>query len=667
MRALLSGPAAALPPVRWLVLAVLAALAVGLTLRSLAALAPLGEWGAIAAGRQGGVQALILAHVALPRVTMSIVMGAALGLAGLLLQQALRNPLADPATLGVSSGAYLAMAGAALYAPALLDWSPEAVALGGGVLACLLVMAVARGSQFSTISVILAGLIVSLFCGAAAAALTLMNHEYLSGLFIWQTGSLAQNGWYRVGRALPQLALLAVVAWLLRRPLALLALEDAHAASLGLHVSRVRAAAIAVGVAISAVSVAAVGVIGFIGLMAPNLARMLGARTLRQGMAVAPVVGALLLWLTDQGVQLMERSAGSMPTGSACALVGAPLLLWLLLRQRGALGGRPAAADSVALQRRLAAGPILALCALACVTSVLAGLLLGRGASGWAGVDEIAWVGIWDWRAPRVAAAAVAGAMLALAGTLLQRLTGNPLASPEVLGVSAGASLGVIALLLLTADLGAQGMLAASCVGAMATLAAVVALNWRFGFAPERLLLVGAALSTLFSACAAFLLTSGDPRAAALLTWMSGSTYRVTSASIAPGLLLLVLGYGSALAGQRWLDILPLGRAGAVALGVNVTLARLYFLAIIAVVTASATILVGPLTFVGLLAPHIVRGLGLTRPLPLLAGAVLGGATIMVAADWLGRTVIFPWQIPAGLIAMLAGGPVFLWLLWRNK
>jgi iron complex transport system permease protein len=420
-------------------------------------------------------------------------------------------------------------------------------------------------------------------------------------------------------------------------------------------------------VAASAVSVAAVGVIGFIGLMAPNLARMLGARTLRQGMAAAPVLGALLLWAADQAVQLVGHAAWAIPTGSACALVGAPLLLWLLLRQRIALLEPPAADEALVLQRRLSPQRVLVLFGLACAASVAVGLCLGRTMHGWAWAGWDDWSLVRDWRLPRVVAAGIAGAMLALAGSLLQRLTGNPLASPEVLGVSSGASLGVIAALLLATGLQPAGMLAASVLGASASLGLIVALNWRSGFAPQRLLLAGVVLSTLFSACAAYLLSGGDPRAVMLLTWMSGSTYRATLAAVWPGALLLAAGFAVAVAARRWLVILSLEEPAARSLGLRVPLVRLYFLAVIAVLTAGATIMVGPLTFVGLLAPHLVRGLGFRRPGMLLSGSALAGAVLMILADWVGRMAAFPWQVPGGLVAMLLGGPFFLWLLWRMK
>ncbi|KAB0623570.1 Fe(3+)-hydroxamate ABC transporter permease FhuB [Castellaniella defragrans] len=656
------------PAVRWTALAALGVALLLLSAHTLSLTAPASSWPSILAGRPPDpVSGLIFGQAALPRLVIGWLLGAALGLAGVLFQQALRNPLADPAMIGVSSGAYLALAAAVLYAPGLLAWGMEAVALAGGAAACALVMIVAWRSRFSVIHVILAGLIVSPLCGAAGAVLALIHHESLSGLFIWQSGSLVQNGWQGVRRLAPQLAVLAVCVVSLRRPLTMLSLDDARAMSLGVRVPATRFAAMALGVVLSAVTVAGAGVLGFIGLMAPNLGRMLGARTFGQNLAAAPLIGALLLWAADQAVQLAGPAAGQVPTGSACALVGAPLLLWLLLRRRIVSADRPASEGSVVLRHRPASRRLVALFALACLACAAVALLLGRTPQGWAWAWGDGWPVARDWRLPRVMAAGVAGALLSMAGSLLQRLTGNALASPEVLGVSTGASLGVVGMLLLANSLHPAGLLAASGLGALISLIAILALNWHSGFAPQRLLLAGVALSTLFTACAAYLLSSGDPRAFMLLTWMSGSTYHATMAAVWPGVFLLAASLFPAVAARRWLAILPLAEPSARSLGVRVAAARSYFLMIVAVATAGATMLVGPLTFAGLLAPHLVRGLGLRRPGLDLAGSALAGAALMILADWVGRVAAFPWQVPAGLVAMMIGGPFFLWLLWRRN
>jgi iron complex transport system permease protein len=128
---------------------------------------------------------------------------------------------------------------------------------------------------------------------------------------------------------------------------------------------------------------------------------------------------------------------------------------------------------------------------------------------------------------------------------------------------------------------------------------------------------------------------------------------------------LAVLGLLATRPLAAWLDLLPLGVPTARALGVNVTFSRLLLLAVVAVLTAGATLVVGPLSFVGLLAPHMARLLGLTRAREQLAGSVVIGALLMILADWVGRVILFPSEIPAGLVATLIGGSYFMWRLRR--
>ena len=115
----------------------------------------------------------------------------------------------------------------------------------------------------------------------------------------------------------------------------------------------------------------------------------------------------------------------------------------------------------------------------------------------------------------------------------------------------------------------------------------------------------------------------------------------------------------------RWLDILPLGAATAKALGVTLNRARLALLLLVALLTACATLVVGPLSFIGLLAPHMARLVGFSRAGQHLLGAALIGMLLMVLADWVGRQIIFPYEIPAGLVASLIGGAYFMWGLRR--
>ncbi|WP_420267673.1 iron ABC transporter permease, partial [Halomonas lysinitropha] len=351
-----------------------------------------------------------------------------------------------------------------------------------------------------------------------------------------------------------------------------------------------------------------------------------------------------------------------IPTGATTAALGAPLLLWLIPRLRLEAGRPPGAATALA-PRHPAPGRLAAKLALGVLAASLLALLLGQTAGGWIATLEGA---VLEWRWPRLLAAAASGVMLAVAGTLIQRLTANPMASPEVLGISGGSAIALIAALFLLPAPGNLTLIAAGTLGALASLAVLVMLNRRSGFVPDRLLLSGVAITALFDAVRAIVLAGGDPRGQQVIAWLSGSTYYVdpVSATLVAG-LAVVLGL-SARPFARWLDILPLGAATATALGVRVERARLALLLLVALLTACATLVVGPLSFVGLLAPHMARLAGFSRARAHLAGAALIGALLMVLADWLGRQLLFPAEIPAGLVASLLGGAYFMWGLRRR-
>ena len=610
------------------------------------------------------VDELLLYYAWWPRLSIALLAGGGLGLAGVLMQQVLRNPLASPTTLGVASGANLALMTATLLAPGLLVVGREWVALSGGALAVGLVFLLSWRRGLAPVVVVLAGLVVNLYLGALSTALLLFNHEVLSGLLIWGAGSLAQNGWDGVASLAPRLAICGLAAWLLLRPLAVLELDDASAKSLGISLKHLRFAGLGLAVFITGSVVSVVGIIGFIGLAAPNIVRMAGARTLRARLLWSTLLGAVLLATTDL---LLQRFSGMVatliPTGAVTGALGAPLLMWLIPRLK-LQGDRPPQATGVALTRhaaphRLATGLLLAL-----VAAMVAGHLVGQGANGWSIIAPTNW-GVIEWRFPRVIAAAASGLMLAIAGTILQRLSANPMASPEVLGISGGCAIALIlGIYLLPAPSNAM-LVAIGTLGALATLLVLVALNRKSGFVPERLLLSGVAISALFDAVRSVLLAGGDPRGQQVIAWLAGSTYYVDVGSallvgsMAAGLALVSLPF------TRWLDIMPLGAATARSLGIGLNRARLALLLLVALLTACATLVVGPLSFIGLLAPHMARLLGFSRARQHLVGAALIGMLLMVLADWVGRQIMLPYEIPAGLVASLIGGAYFMWGLRR--
>ncbi|MEB5774590.1 Fe(3+)-hydroxamate ABC transporter permease FhuB [Aeromonas caviae] len=601
----------------------------------------------------------------LPRLAICLLAGAALGLAGTLMQQVLRNPLASPTTLGVASGAQLALMMVTLLAPSWLLIGREWIAMAGGSLAMGLVFALAWRRQLNPVVIVFAGLVINLYLAAISMGLLLFFQEELKGLLVWGSGSLAQNSWSGVGYLLPRLLLAAMLAVVLVRPLAVLELDDASARSLGGSLKHLRFAGLGLAVFITACVVSVVGLIGFIGLAAPAMVRLLGVRKLAQRLLWAPILGALLLAATDLLLQTLSRFWPVLiPTGAMTALLGAPLLLWLIPRL-GIKQSSPKANSSLQLARHPAPTRLVGLMVLGLAAAVIASLLFGQGMGGWGWPSWLRWQAQLEWRLPRTLAAGAAGVLLALAGTLLQRVSNNPMASPELLGVSGGTFMGVIAAALLLPALPLPMMLLGGLVGAFACLLLLVLVNRRNGFQPERILLSGIAITALFEPLQAIALANGDLRVQQLLSWMSGSTYYVTQPVALALVVLALLMLAACLLVSRWLDLMPMGPAVATALGIHLGRAQLTILLLVAVLTASATMVIGPLSFAGLLAPHLARLMGLVRARWHLLGAAGCGALLMVSADWIGQQILFPQEVPVGLVSTLLGGAYFMWCLRR--
>jgi iron complex transport system permease protein len=601
-------------------------------------------------GGSAEVQALLLDYAYWPRVAIALLAGAALGLAGVLMQQVLQNPLAAPETLGVNAGAHLALTIGLLAAPALHAAHPELLAIAGAFAAWGLIAAVGWRSHDPT-TLILTGFVVSFALGSISSLLMLLNQQYLASMFIWGAGSLVEDGWSGVEQLALRVAAGAIVTAALARPLLILGFGDQQAKSLGLT-RLLKPLLLATAVLLSASVAAAVGIIGFVGLAAPHLARVLGAEKLGERLVAAPLAGAGLVLLVDQLIQLLPpEQAANLPTGAVTALIGAPMLI-LLLRRVPRLMLEAGGGIAERLGCPSATRPMTALAGLgiALVLVLALALLIGRAPQGF-GLYPEAFV----WRLPRVVAACGAGLGLGVAGCLVQRLFANPMASPEILGIGGGVAIGLIATLLFFADASAGLQLFGATIGALAVTGAILLFGLDKGFTPERLLLTGIAITALLDASSLLFLALGDPRSGQVLAWLSGSTYWVEL-----NLAVIVLAAGiaglalSALA-IRWLEILPLGASVAVSLGVPLGAARLVVLVLGAVTTAGAALIVGPMSFVGLLAPHLAGLFGLRRAGPQLFGAAMTGAVLVVLADWVGRVVFAPTELPAGVLSVLIG------------
>lgn len=269
-------------------------------------------------------------------------------------------------------------------------------------------------------------------------------------------------------------------------------------------------------------------------------------------------------------------------------------------------------------------------------------------------------------RLPRNIVGALVGANLAVAGAILQAVMKNPLADPSIVGVSSGAGLAGVTMLVLFPHL-EYLVTPIAFLGALGAALFVYALAWKNGIRPTRIILAGVAVSAFFgSGISALLVFYGDRVQGALL-WMVGGL----AARSWPQVELLypytILGILAAFAGAKQLNILSLGDETARSLGMKVEYVRFMMTAVAALLAASAVSVAGLIGFVGLIVPHIVRLLMGSDYRYLLPASVLCGALIMVASDTLGRVTFSPVEIPVGIIMAFLGAPFFLFLLRRGK
>ncbi len=597
----------------------------------------------------------------LPRLLVAILAGAALAFAGTIFQQILKNPLAEPSTLGIMSGAQLAITLLSLSAVGLSSFEREMAGLAGGLAAVFIVTALATRAGFAPMTLLLCGMVISFSAGSASVILALFHHEYLRSVFIWGSGSLIQNDFSNVTALAVRMIVLMPLLLLFIRPLAISGLNDSSARSLGLSPNGLRLAVLFIATVLSAVVVSRVGVIAFVGLAASNVARLAGARTFRLRLLWASLFGATLLLLADGLVLVSTPFMGEVPTGTVTAITGAILMLVFLKAAppsptQEAPASRPRS-QVAASTRLLLTASVVAACAVA-VFSLTDRLF----------IREIDMADLFAGRWPRVLTSASAGIMLALAGSVTQAVTRNPMASPEGLGVSGGAGLGIIAAFFLGGMASPLTPLIGGIMGAAVSFGIIVVVARRRNYAPAPVLLSGIAIGTLATAVISLIVASGDPRASYILAWTMGPTFRASGivAIIASAITFLALAISPLF--RRWLEVVPLGDGTAKSLGIRPDRARAILLLFAATLTGTATMIVGPLSFVGLMAPHIAREIGMRGHMRTLLTSAAIGAGLMISADWLGRIVDFPYEIPAGVIAAFIGGPYFLWAICsQNK
>lgn len=314
---------------------------------------------------------------------------------------------------------------------------------------------------------------------------------------------------------------------------------------------------------------------------------------------------------------------------------------------------------------------------LALVASVALSLCLGSFATSpgavWRALltpsdSDIAFI-VWELRLPRIALAVTVGAALAVAGALLQALVRNPLASPDVIGVTSGAAFAAVTFLALAGStLSVAWLPLAALSGALASALVVFALAWRNGLSPIRLVLVGIGFAAAASAGTTLVIVLSDDTAAmTAYVWLTGSLYAAQWPAVGQMTLWFAAVLPVSLGLARHMDALALGDGVATGLGVAVLRSRLVLLGCSVALAGAAVAFAGGLSFVGLIAPHLAARLVGRSAARLVPASALVGAMIVLHADLLGRVAFLPKDLPAGIFVAGIGAPFFVYLLFRAR
>ncbi|MFD2655451.1 iron ABC transporter permease [Gracilibacillus thailandensis] len=612
----------------------------------------------------------------MPRAVIGILAGGALAVSGVLLQTITKNPLASASTLGIHSGSYFAVVFASVFISATSGWSGLLVAFLGGILTAVLVYTLAGVANANPVKMVLAGMVITMMFSAFTSLLQIFFENETAGLFLWGSGTLVQNNWQGVQFALPFIIFGLIGSLWIAKSLDLFQLGEEVATGLGQKVQRIRIVTVIIAVFLTSVTVSVVGPIGFVGLIAPHLIKLLGFQKHYVVILASFLWGAVVLIGADVLARILDPSFSELPVGAITAFIGAPWLIWLIMNKQNK---KYSSKDTGILAGQINS-PVIQKWGIL-ILSLIAVMILFVGIStGNNGIqliqtfqalflnnDDFIKNMVLDLRLPRLLVAAVSGVLLAISGYIFQGVLRNPLADPSVIGITSGAGVGAL-IFLYIGSISAVWVPLGAFIGAIVAFIVVMVLAYRAEFQPALLALLGIGISAFGSAVIQIMIVRSDMAVASALTWLSGTTYAKSWSElvyylVGPLIILVPIVY---LVSDR-IHTLGLGDDTAKGLGLSVLKTRFYLALLASVVAAASVATVGTIGFVGLIAPHVARLLlGPAHKHLFFTTALLGGVILMVA-DVLSRTLLVPKEIPSGIIVAIIGAPYFLWLMNRSN
>lgn len=528
----------------------------------------------------------IIIDLRLVRLAAALLTGAALGVAGLLLQTVIRNPLGEPHILGLNAGASLAVVATSalgLSLGAFPAGRPLTAACGAGLLfGGVMALASAGRGGATPLRITLCGVALSGFASAVTAAILILDEQTLLAMRTWLAGDLAGMNWSTLQTALVPALIGLGVALLIAPRLNVLALGDKVALGLGVNLVQTRLLGLLAIALLCGAAVAVAGPIGFVGLVVPHVVRRLVTEDIRLALPLAAPVGALALVLADIAARTLVAPQ-ELATGAMTALVGAPLFIFIAARflndarrspgRFSAAGFRLPSSAAAPGGVKIAASIVLTLLALGLYSlsrgsyplpaSTLARALLAPQEMG----EQPRFI-LFDIRLPRILMALLCGAMLGLAGAAMQSITRNGLADPGLIGVKEGASIVVLALVLFFPAVGLVWRPLAGMVGGIAV--ALLVLTLARDCSRPRFILIGIGVSWSLAAAVGIFMTTADVRdVQTAMIWLAGSLQAATWPLLAVAFCWALPGAIILFCTARAADVALLGDRTAIGLGVR--------------------------------------------------------------------------------------------------
>ncbi|TKX31685.1 iron ABC transporter permease [Campylobacter estrildidarum] len=591
----------------------------------------------------------------LSRFFMCLLCGFLLAFSSLILRIVMQNPLASDTTLGVAPSASFAILIATLFFPDFLNISKVLIGFVGSFLILFLILVFMLKKHLNSTSVILLGLISGMIFGALSSLLMLFYPEESKAFLLFNSGYFTQNGFKDVIELFCYSSIALISLYFFIPYLKILNLGDELASSVGQNIFYVKFFALCLSAYFITLVVSFVGMISFLGLFASVFVEFFKIKNLRKEFLVCGFLGFFLLFGVDLFLQILQIIKGiDLPTGRVLALLGSPLLIFAVFKMLKETFSDDYIYISHCFKEKYI---ILGLFVLVLVLFFLNLYFDFSTLSFKEMLNEILAL-----RLNKLVILFLCGVLLALVGFILQRLSFNPMASPEMLGINSGASLGV----LLALYFFSKHIQIFAIIGALLVLCFLFFLSIKFNINMQKIILIGIAIMFFVDALGKIFLASGDFKAYTFLAYTQAGLINIDknlslSLLIYTGIFLccLYILYPS-------LKIFSLGENCALSVGLNITKVRIVFLILSAFACALSALCIGPFSFVGLLAPHIMRLLGIKKLYNQLLSTALIGICLMFLAYFISKIALFAYEIPLGIVATLLGSIYFIFAIKKH-